>query len=188
MALGVTDLKKGVVFSYEGEPYQVLEYSQKVVGRGGSIVSVRTKSLRDGKVLDRTFKGNEQLESVDLGYKNVQYLYRDEKAFYFMDNESYEQFELPADGLSDLAGYMKEGDSVKAMLLDGQAVSIELPKNVYLKVTYAEDVVRGDTSSAVTKPATLETGVEVRVPAFIKVGDIISVDTSSGAYRERKKD
>ena len=188
MALGVTDLRKGAVFAYEGTPYQVLEYSQKVVGRGGSIVSIRTKSLLDGKVIDRTFKGNEQLDNVDLAYKNVQYLYKDDQKFYFMDNESYEQFELSADMMADLAGYMKEGDAVKAMILDGHAVSVELPKNVWLEVTYTEDVVRGDTSSAVTKPATLETGVEVRVPAFIKVGDIISVDTATGAYRERKKD
>lgn len=188
MALGVTDLRKGAVFAYEGVPYQVLEYSQKVVGRGGSIVNVRTRGLLDGKVLDRTFKGNEQLESVDLAYKNVQFLYKDDQTYYFMDNESYEQFELNADIIGDQAGYMKDGDSVKAMLLDGVAVSIELPKNVYLEVTYTEDVVRGDTSSSVTKPATLETGVEVRVPAFIKVGDVISVDTTTGAYRERKKD
>ena len=188
MALGVTDLRKGAVFAYEGTPYQVLEYSQKVVGRGGSIVSVRTKSLLDGKVIDRTFKGNEQLDNVDLSYKNVQYLYKDDHKFYFMDNESYEQFELSVNLIGDMAGYMKEGDSVKAMMLDGRAVSIELPKNVYLKVTYSEDVVRGDTSSALTKPATLETGVECRVPAFIKVGDTISVDTTTGAYRERKKD
>lgn len=187
MALGVTDLRKGAVFAYEGTPYQVLEYSQKVVGRGGSIVSVRTKSLLDGKVIDRTFKGNEQLDNVDLSYKNVQYLYKDDSKYYFMDNESYEQFELNADVIGDMAGYMKEGDSVKAMMLDGTAVSIELAKNVYLEVTYCEDVVRGDTSSALTKPATLETGVECRVPAFIKVGDVISVDTTTGVYRERKK-
>ena len=188
MALGVTDLRKGAVFSLDGTPYQVLEYSQKVVGRGGSIVSVRTKSLLDGKVLDRTFKGNEQLDSVDLSYKNVQYLYKDDEKFYFMDNDSFEQFDLPADTLVDLGGYMKEGDSVKAMLLDGRAVSIELPKNVYLEVVYTEDVVRGDTTSSITKPAKLETGVEVRVPAFIKVGDVISVSTEDGSYRERKKD
>lgn len=188
MALGVTDLRKGAVFSYEGVPYQVLEYSQKVVGRGGSIVNVKTRGLLDGKVLDRTFKGNEQLESIDLSYKNVQFLYKADKDYYFMDNVSYEQFELKEDIIGGLAGYMKEGDSVKAMLLDGIAVSIELPKNVYLQVTYTEDVVRGDTSSSLTKPATLETGVDVRVPSFIKVGDVISVDTATGSYRERKKD
>lgn len=188
MALGVTDLKKGQVFAYEGHPYRVVEYAQKVMGRGGSIVNVTIKSLIDGKVLQKTFKGNEQLDTVDLEYANVQYLYNDGTKFYFMDDATYEQIELPNDTIGDQAGYLKEGDTVKAMKLDGNAISIELPKNVYLKVTYAEDVVKGDTTSSVLKDATLETGITVKVPAFIKIGDEISVDTETGAYRERKKD
>jgi elongation factor P len=187
MALGVTDLKKGQVFAFEGTPYRVVDYNQKVMGRGGSIVNVTIKSLLDGKVLQKTFKGNEQLDSVDLGYSNVQYLYTDGSKFYFMDNDTYEQIELDAEVIGDQAGYLKEGDIVKAMKLDNRAVSIELAKNVYLKVTYTEDVVKGDTTSNVLKEAKLETGISVRVPAFIKVGDEISVDTDTGAYRERKK-
>lgn len=187
MALGVTDLKKGMVFSFEGTPYIVTEYSQKVVGRGGSIVNVKTKSLLDGKVIERTFKGNEQFDYVDLAYKNVQYLYNDGTTYFFMDNESYEQFELSVGTIGEQAGYMKEGDMVKAMLLDGSCISIELPKNVYLKVVTAPDVVKGDTTSSVLKEVELETGITVRAPAFIKVGDEISVDTTTGEYRERKK-
>lgn len=187
MALGVTNLKKGQVFAWEGVPYRVVEYSQKVVGRGGSIVNVTIKSLLDGRQLQKTFKGNEQLDSVDLAYSNVQYLYNDGSKFYFMDNESYEQIELSSEVIGDQAGYLKEGDTVKAMKLDGNTVSVELAKNVYLKVTYTEDVVKGDTTSSVLKNATVETGIEIRVPAFIKVGDEISVDTETGAYRERKK-
>jgi elongation factor P len=105
-----------------------------------------------------------------------------------MDNESYEQIELGSDVIEEQAGYLKEGDVVKAMKLDGVTVSIELPKNVFLKVTYAEDVVKGDTTSSVLKDAQVETGITIKVPAFIKVGDEISVDTETGAYRERKKD
>ena len=187
MALGVTDLRKGAVFSFEGHPYRVTEYSQKVVGRGGSIVNVTIKSLLDGKVLQKTFKGNEQLDSVDLAYANVQYLYNDGSKFYFMDNESYEQIELNVDVIGEQAGFLKEGDTVKAMKLDGTTVSVELPKNVYLEVTYSEDVVKGDTTSSVLKDAKLETGITVKVPAFIKVGDVISVDTETWEYRERKK-
>ncbi|MCA9347226.1 elongation factor P [Candidatus Saccharibacteria bacterium] len=187
MALGVTDLKKGMVFAYEGTPYIVTEYSQKVMGRGGSIVNVKTKSLLDGKVIDRTFKGNEQFDYVDLNYKNVQYLYNDGTTYFFMDNDNYEQFELPADVIGDQSGFMKEGDTVKAMILDGRCVSVELPKNVYLKVISAPDVVRGDTSSSVLKDVELETGISVKAPAFIKVGDEISVDTTTWEYRERKK-
>jgi elongation factor P len=187
MALGVTDLRKGAVFAFEGTPYKVVEYAQKVVGRGGSIVNVTIKSLLDGKVLQKTFKGNEQLDNVDLSYSNIQYLYKDDSKFYFMDTESYEQIELSAEVIGEQAGYLKDGDIVKAMKLDSTTVSIELPKNVYLQVTYSEDVVKGDTTSNVLKDATLETGIVVRVPAFIKQGDIISVDTDTNAYRERKK-
>ena len=187
MALGVTDLRKGAVFSWEGTPYRVVEYSQKVVGRGGSIVNVTIKSLLDGRVLQNTFKGNEQLDSVDLSYSNVQYLYNDGSKYFFMDNDTYDQIELSSDTIGDQAGFLKEGDAVKAMKLDGIAVSVELPKNVYLKVIYTEDVVKGDTTSNVLKDAKLETGITVKVPAFIKVDDEISVDTDTWEYRERKK-
>ncbi len=188
MALGVTDLKKGQVFQLDGVPYRVVEYNQKVMGRGGSIVNVKIKSLTDGKVLDKTFKGNEAIEAADIITKSVQYLYSDGTSFHFMDDKSYEQFELPLADMADLKSYMKEGDQVQAQLFDGRVINIELPKNVPLKVTYAEDVVKGDTSSAVTKNAELETGITVRVPAFIKQGDVISVDTTTGVYRERIKD
>lgn len=188
MALGVTDLKKGTIFQMDGTPYRVVEYAQKVMGRGGSIVNVKIKSLTDGKVLDKTFKGNESIEPADVTNKTVQYLYADGGKFHFMDEETYEQFELADDVVGDQAGYMKEGDKVQAQLFNGQVMSVELPKNVPLKVSYAENAVKGDTSSAITKEAELETGIKVKVPAFIKTGDIISVDTTTGAYRERVKD
>lgn len=187
MALGVTDLRKGQVFAFEGTPYIVIDYAQKVMGRGGSIVNVKIKSLLDGKLLQKTFKGNEQLDSVDLTYSNVQFLYTDDAKHYFMDQENYDQIELSNEVIGDQAGYLKEGDIVKAMKLDGNTVSVELPKNVFLKVTYTEDVVKGDTTSSVLKDATLETGITVKVPSFIKVNDEVSVDTETGAYRERRK-
>ncbi len=188
MALGVTDLKKGQVFQLDGTPYRVVEYAQKVMGRGGSIVNVKIKSLIDGKVLDKTFKGNESIESADVSYQNVQYLYNDGATYYFMNDETFEQFEIPADIIGELSGYMKEGDVVQAQLFNGTVINIELPKNVPLVVTYTEDVVKGDTTSSVMKDATVETGISVRVPAFIKQGDVISVDTATGAYRERVKE
>jgi elongation factor P len=188
MALGVTDLKKGQVFQMDGVPYRVTEYGQKVMGRGGSIVNVKIKSLIDGKVLAKTFKGNESIEAADITNKNVQFLYSDDSNFYFMDEDTYEQFELSAEDMEDQKGYMKEGDKVQAQLFDGRVINIELPKNVPLKVTYTENVVKGDTTSSVLKNAELETGITVKVPSFIKQGDMISVDTSTGAYRERVKD
>ncbi len=188
MALAITDLKKGTIFQFESVPYKVIDYSQKVMGRGGSIVNVRIRSLLDGRVLDKTFKGNEQLDRADVSTKNVQYLYNDGSTFYFMDQVTYDQSEVSTDIVGDGAQYMKEGDTVQAQLFDGRVINIELPKNVFLKVTYTEDAVKGDTSGAIQKDATLETGIKIKVPAFIKQGDIISVDTTTGAYRERKKD
>jgi len=188
MALSITNLKKGVLFQLDGVPYKVVEYNQKVMGRGGSIVNVKIKSMLDGKVLAKTFKGNDQLDTADVTNQTVQYLYNDGATFYFMNGETFEQFEIAADIVGDQSGYLKEGDQVQAQLFDGRVINVELPKNVYLEVTYAEDAVKGDTSGAIQKDATLETGIKVRVPAFIKTGDIISVSTEDGSYRERKKD
>jgi elongation factor P len=187
MGLSITDLKKGTIFQQDGVPYRVVEYSQKVMGRGGSIVNVRIKSLLDGKVLEKTFKGNEQLGSADVAYQNVQYLYNDGSTFFFMDGETFEQFEIAADIVGDNAGYMKEGDTVQVQLFNGIVINIELSKNVPLLVTYAEDVVKGDTTSSVQKDVTLETGITIKAPAFIKTGDIIKVDTRTGDYIERTK-
>jgi elongation factor P len=188
MALSITDLKKGTLFQWAGEPFKVVDYNQKVMGRGGSIVNVRIKSLLDGKVLEKTFKGNEQLDRADVTSQAVQYLYSDGATFFFMNEESFEQFEVPADLIGDGAGYIKEGDRVQLQFFNDRAISVELPKNVPLQVTYTEGAVKGDTSSSITKDATLETGVTIKVPAFIKQGDVISVDTATGAYRERVKD
>jgi elongation factor P len=188
MALSITDLKKGTIFQLDGVPYKVVEYSQKVMGRGGSIVNVRIKSLLDGKVLEKTFKGNEQLDSADVTTQNVQYLYSDGNIFYFMDDVTFEQFEIPADIIGDGAGYLKEGDRVQAQLFNGQVINVDLPKNVPLLVTYTENVVKGDTTSNVMKDATLETEITIKVPAFIKQGDVIRVDTRTGEYLERSKD
>ena len=182
-----TDLKKGAVCQIDGKPYRVVEYGQKVMGRGGSIVNVKLKNLIDGSVIPKTFKGQEKIETAEVSNKTVQYLYRDGDIFFFMDPENIEQFELDLDTVDSATGYLKEGNELSLQLFDGRVINVELPKNLYLEVTYAEDVVKGDTTSNVLKDATLETGLVVKVPAFIKQGDVISVDTATGEYRERKK-
>ncbi len=182
-----TDLKKGTIVQLDGKPYRVTEYNQKVMGRGGSIVNVKLKNLIDGSVIPKTFKGQERIEPAEVRTRTVQYLYNDGQTFYFMDPESFEQFELTSETVDTAAGYLKEGESLGLQFFDSSVINVELPKNIYLEVTYAEDVVKGDTTSSVLKDATLETGITVKVPAFIKVGDIISVDTATGEYRERKK-
>ena len=182
-----TDLKKGVVCQIDSQPYRVIDYNQKVMGRGGSIVNVKLKNLITGAVIPKTFKGQDKIEPAEVTSKTVQYLYNDGSAFFFMDPNSFEQFELSAGLVDEAKNFMKEGDELALQFFDGKVITVEMPKNVYLEVTYTEAVVKGDTTSSVLKDATLETGAVVKVPAFIKVGDIISVDTSTGEYRERKK-
>jgi translation elongation factor P len=182
-----TDLKKGVVIQLDGQPYRVVEYNQKVVGRGGSIVSVKVKNLVTGALLPKTFKGQDKIEPAEVVNKKVQYLYNDGEDFHFMDPESFEQFQLSKDIIDEAAGYLKEADELNLQFFDGKVINVELPKNVWLNVVYTENVVKGDTTSSVLKDAQLETGITVKVPAFIKENDVISVDTSTGEYRERQK-
>lgn len=182
-----TDLKKGTVIQIDGQPFRVTDYAQKVMGRGGSIVNVKLKNLVTGAVIPKTFKGQDKIEPAEVSTRRVQYLYADGDNFFFMDPESFEQFELPVDAMDDAGDYLKEGDEVALQFFGPRVINVELPKNLFLEVTYTEDVVKGDTTSNVLKDATLETGKVVKVPAFIKVGDIVSVDTATGEYRERKK-
>ena len=184
---GPTDLKKNVLITLDGQPYKVVEYSQKVMGRGGSIVNVKVKNLITGALLPKTFKGQEKIEPAEVTTRTVQYLYMDGEKYYFMDPQSFEQYELNADMVGDSKDFMRDGDEMEIQFYNGNAINLTLPKNIWLKVTYTESVVKGDTTTSVMKDATLETGVVVKVPAFINEGDVISVDTETYAYRERRK-
>lgn len=184
---GPTNLKKNVLITLDGQPYKVIDYSQKVMGRGGSIVNVRVKNLITGALIPKTFKGQEKIEPAEVTTKKVQYLYRDDEKFYFMDPVSFEQYELSSDLVGDSKDFMKDGDEMEIQFYNGSAINLTLPKNLWLEVTYTENAVKGDTSTSVMKDATLETGVVIKVPAFIKTGDIVSVDTETYAYRERQK-
>lgn len=184
---GPTDLKKNVLVTLDGQPYKVMEYSQKVMGRGGSIVNVKVKNLITGALLPKTFKGQEKIEPAEVTTRKVQYLYKDEEKCYFMDPESFEQYELGIDMVGDAQDFMRDGDEMEIQFYNGAPINLTLPKNLWLEVTYTETAVKGDTSSSITKDATLETGVVIKVPAFNKTGDVVSVDTETYAYRERKK-
>lgn len=183
----ITDLKKGALIQVDGKPYRVVEYAQKVMGRGGSIVNVRLKCLLDGSVIPKTYKGSDRLEPAHVENRSVQFLYRDGANFHFMDGDTFEQFELPLSLVDSAKDYLKEGDQVGLQFFDGRVISVDLPNSLYLTVTYAENVVKGDTTSSVLKDATLETGLVIKVPAFIKTGDDVKVDTRTGEYIERKK-
>lgn len=182
-----TDLKKGTVVTVDGKPFKVIDYNQKVMGRGGSIVNVKLKNLIDGSVIPKTFKGADKIEPADVSNRKVQYLYSDGSEYFFMDPESFEQFQLPASLVEEAAAYLKEGDTVDLQSFGERVINIELPKTLFLEVTYTENVVKGDTTSSVLKDATLETGLKVKVPSFIKQGDVIKVDTRTGEYLERQK-
>jgi elongation factor P len=186
--LSITELKKGTIFQLDKTPYKVIDYSQKVMGRGGSIVNVKIKSLLDGKVLAKTFKGADTVQSADVINSKAQYLYSDSDKLHFMDSDTYASFSVSSDVIGDQARYLVEGQEVTSQIFDGNVINVELPKNVFLKVQYTESAVKGDTSSAIVKDAKLENGTTIKVPAFIKTGDIISVDTTTGKYRERKKE
>lgn len=183
-----TDLKKGTVIQLDGQPFRVTDYAQKVMGRGGSIVNVKLKNLVTGAVIPKTFKGAEKIEPAEVENQKVQYLYTDGADYHFMNPSSFEQFQLTSDLVENAASYLKEGDELDLQFFEGKVINVDLPKNIYLEVTYTEDVVKGDTTSNVLKDAQTETGLVVKVPAFIKTGDVIKVDTRTGEYLERKKD
>lgn len=182
-----TDLKKGTVVSIDGQPFRVTDYAQKVMGRGGSIVNVKLKNLITGAVIPKTFKGADKIERAEVNGRAVQYLYSDGTDYHFMDPSTFEQFQLSAEDMADSAGYLKEGDEVTLQFFGEKVINVELPTSVTLAVTYTETAVKGDTTSSIQKDATLETGKVIKVPAFIKEGDRLKIDTRDGSYIERQK-
>lgn len=182
-----TDLKKGVVIQIDGQPYRVIDYNQKVMGRGGSIVNVRVKNLVTGAVIPKTYKGQEKIERAEVRGKTVQYLYSDGANFHFMDPGTFDQFQLAAEDVEDVKDYLREGDEVDLQFFDDRVISVVVPTSLPFTVTYTETAVKGDTSSSIQKDATLETGKVIKVPAFIKIGDVVKVDTRDGSYIERQK-
>ncbi len=182
-----TDLKKGAVIQIDGQPFKVIEYSQKVMGRGGSIVNVKIKNLITGAVLPKTYKGQDKIERAEVNNQTAQYLYSDGSNLFFMNPTSFEQFELPIEEAEDVTKYILEGAEVQLQFFDGKVINVELPTTVNLIVTYTENVVKGDTTSSVLKDAKLETGVTVKVPSFIKTDDVLKIDTRDGSYVERAK-
>ncbi len=182
-----TDLKKGIVIQIDGQPFRVIDYNQKVMGRGGSIVNVRVKNLVTGAVIPKTYKGQEKIERAEVRNKTVQYLYADGTDFHFMDPTTFDQFQLPAEDVEGVKDYLREGDSVDLQFFGDRVINVEVPISLAFAVTYTETAVKGDTSSSIQKDATLETGKVIKVPAFIKTGDVVKVDTRDGSYIERQK-
>ncbi len=182
-----TDLRKETLIDLDGVPYKVVEYAQKQMGRGGSIVNTKLKNLITQNVIDKTFRNDARISPASIDRKTVQYLYSTNDELNFMDLSSYETIEVPIKLDQNVPKYILEGGKIDALVFDDKIIGFEWPKNVVLKVTAAPGGDKGNSASSTTKEVELETGIKVQAPQFIKVGDKLKVDTRSGAYLERAK-
>lgn len=183
--IDVNELRKGVTFELDGSLFKVLDYSHNKSGRGNASIRIKARNLRTGATLEKTFISGNQVKEARLEFHNVQYLYTDGDFFHFMDNQTFEQPAVKADLVGDTARFLIEGMEVKLTFYEGQAIDIEIPSSVDLKVVFAEASVRGDTATGVVKKVKTENGLEVQCPNFINEGDTIRVDTRTGGYVTR---
>jgi elongation factor P len=186
MTIGYGDLKRGMPIDLDGEPYAVVEYERSKMQQRAPVMRVRFRSLRTGRVTDRTFQGFDvKLKPASVDRRKAQYIYQDGDLYYFMDQESYEQFPLDRESIGDSFQYMVEEATVDVIFHEDQPIATEMPITVDLKVASTEPGFKGNTAQGGSKPATLETGLLVQVPLFIDTGETIRVDTRSGEYLSR---
>jgi len=183
--IDVNELRKGVTFELDGNLYKVIDYSHNKTGRGNATIRVKARNLLTGANIERTFNSGLSVQDVTLDFANVSYLYNDGDLYYFMDKETFEQPAIKREALGDSAKFLTEGMEVKLTFYKGEAIDVEMPTSVDLKVVEAEMAIRGDTATGVTKKVTTETGVVVQCPNFVNVGDTIRVDTRTGEYVTR---
>lgn len=180
------DIAKDIVLKYNGELFVVTEFNFVNPGKGSAFYRTKMKNLESGKVMEVTFKSGEAIEIAEVERHKMQYLYKDENNYYFMDPQSYEQVSVGADLMGEKGAYLKEGNDALMVLHQGRPITAEIPKKIAFKVTEAMPGVKGDTASGnVTKEVTLEGGLKVRVPLFIKEGETIIINTETGDYVER---
>lgn len=184
---GINDLQKGVLIEVDGVPYRITENQHVSMGRGGAVMRTKIKNLISGAVTERTWRAAEKVSPAQLERPKMQFLYREGDDFHFMDADTYEQVQVPLDTLGDQASYLAEGTEVQLFKFQGNIIGIDMPNSVYLKIAHTEPGIKGDSATGSLKDATLETGVKILVPLFIKEGDEVKVDTRNGAYLERKK-
>ncbi|MCG8558083.1 MAG: elongation factor P [Proteobacteria bacterium] len=180
-----SDIRKGLKIQIDGTPYAVVEFQFVKPGKGQAFTRTKLKNMFNGTVIERTYRSGEKLEKADLEERQMQYLYAEGDHFVFMDTTSYEQLHLSAERLGDNRYYLVDGLTAQVLLFDGQPIGVTLPNFVELKVSRTDPGFKGDTSGSVSKPATLETGLQVNVPLFVNEEETIKVDTRSGAYVER---
>lgn len=183
--ISTSDFRIGMRIAIEGEPYYVVDFQRSQTGRGRANVWTKLKNIRTGQVVERTFTSGESFEIPDFSHKRTQYLYNSGDEWFFMDTETFDQFSLNKEQLGEYTPYLKENGEYVILYFEGKPINLDMPTSVVLKVISCEPSVRGDTVSNITKGATLETGLEVKVPNFIKEGDSIKIDTRTGKYLER---
>lgn len=179
------ELRKGVVIELGGEIYQVLEYQHSKMQQRQPVVKLKLRGVRTGNFVEKNFQSGDKVAAVFLEHRPVQYLYSDGHLYNFMDNETYEQIVLTSAQVGDDTKYLKEGLELEILTCKGETVAIELPASVELRVTDTEPGFKGDRATAGTKAAKFETGVTIQVPLFINTGDIVKINTRTGAYSEK---
>jgi elongation factor P len=181
----VNALRKGTTFTHENELYKVLDYTHNKTARGSATIRVKVRNLRSGATYEKTFNGGERVEDIRLDHSEAQYLYNDGDLYYFMDTETYEQPALNKESLEDIIPYLTENMVVKISSYNSEPIDIEIPITVELEVIETEPGFAGDTAQGATKSATVSTGLQVQVPLFVNIGDVIRIDTRTGEYITR---
>ena len=179
------DVRNGTTFELDGSVFKVVEFQHVKPGKGAAFVRTKLKNVITGAVLERTFNPSEKLQGAEIEKKEMQYLYNDGELYYFMDNETYDQIPLNKNDLGDTLKYLKENMNVTMLSFKGNVFAVEPPMFVELEVTYTEPGFSGNTTTTSGKPATLENGLEISVPLFVEIGDVIRIDTRTGEYMER---
>lgn len=188
--ISTSDFKRHLRIQIDGEPYVILDvHVQSPSARGASSLSkIKVRNLKTGQVLDKTFRGGDKVEEPNVELRPIQFLYRDDEGFHFMDTQSYEQFALTDDELGDLGGYLKDGmGGIRSVLFNDKVISVEIPNTVVLQVVDTAPAVKGATAQAQTKPATLETGIVIQVPSYLESGELVQVDTREARFIARAK-
>lgn len=185
MPVSTNDMRPGMTLDLDGDLFTIVEYQHHKPGKGHAMVRTKLRSLKSGSIVDRTFRADEKVEVARLDRREMQYLYSDDSSPVFMDNETYEQFHLPAGVVGDSTKFLKEGQVASVVMHEGSPIGMELPTTVDLAIAETDPGLQGDRSSAGTKPATLETGAVVQVPLFVNPGEVVRVDTRTGNYVTR---
>jgi elongation factor P len=179
------DFKNGITIEYDNGVYQILEFQHVKPGKGAAFVRTKLKDIKNGGVVETTFRPTEKFPQAHIDRRDMQYLYNDGDLYYFMDTKSYDQISLPKEEIGDSLKFVKENEMVKICSHNGDVFAVEPPLFVELEVTDTEPGLKGNTATGATKPATLETGAEIQVPLFVNTGDKLQIDTRTGEYLKR---